>query len=155
VRAAAALLCSFAACTTDVAPSDLCDGSEADASFSSLRLGVESGGAFVPIESGETLELVLGAQGGWMILPSLEAESDGAADPLCVSLEAEVSGHPEPIAQRMRVRFEPSNGALYGGPFQFFLSFDVFALDGRSALLTARIGSAAETSVEIVLANRE
>lgn len=151
MRLAAALLCC-AACTTDVPPSDACDGTETGASFSSLRIGFDSGGSFVPVESGETMELVLGTQGGWMILPVLEAESTETTQALCVTLEAEVTGHPDSITQRTRVRFEPSNGALYGGPLQFFLSFDVSALEDRAALLTARAGTS-ETSIEVVLAN--
>lgn len=153
MRIAVALSLSCVACATEVPPSDVCDGTEpTDAALSALRIGFEMDGAFVPVESGETMELVLGTQGGWMILPVLEVETTDATSAHCVSLEAEVTGHPESITQSMRVRFEPSNGALYGGPLQFFLSFDVASLDGRSALVTARIGSAAE-SVEVVLAN--
>jgi hypothetical protein len=150
-----ALLC-LSACTSGVDPTGECDGTErTDVAIGRLAIGTDETGAFVPVENGARMELVLGAQGGWMLLPVIEATTGKTADAaMCVELAAEIDGHSEPVAHRVRARFRSRDGALYGGPFQFFLSFDLAALEGRSALLSARIaGSTEAVEHEVLLAN--
>lgn len=127
-----------------------------------LALGRAGGGWFEPVADGAAMELVLGTQGGWMITPILAVDrrmmaSDGAC--VHVAVEVDLGGGQAPIEFGMTVpELGGTDDHFYSEPLPVFLSYDVAALEGRAATITAVLQDddvAATCQVAVELANRD
>jgi len=131
---AALFVVVLSACSCGV-PS-ACDFELSDASVAGdLVLGQYADGAFVPFD--DEAELVLGPQGGWMVLLAarLPEELLGAA---CVRLEVFPVVDGEPLPPTVRQLNVP--GALVE-PIPIFLGFDVEEGQSLSLDVQARAGA--------------
>lgn len=127
-----------------------------------VAIGSSAPGDFVSIDNDGTMELELGIQGGWMARPSLEidAASLGADEESCiwVSIDATIDGMDQPISVLETPAFQFQDGMAYSAPLNLLLSFDLEALEGRTATfhVTVQGPEAAATSiVDVTLVNHE
>jgi hypothetical protein len=127
-----------------------------------LALGLAGSGSFQPVADGAAMELELGTQGGWMITPILAVDrrmmaSDGAC--VHVSVQVDLGGGAAPIAFDMTVpELGGTDDHFYSEPLPVFLSYDVAALEGRAATITAVLEDddvASTCQVAVELANRD
>ena len=124
-------------CDTAVSP---CGAAPPDATANGVAvLGTGSGPTFIPLD-GQRAELVLGAQGGLMITPTLRipgaARSSGQASCAWISLQAQVGGgalvSAEPTAMELRRADDDLESEL-----QWLLGFEVAELEGHEVSLVA------------------
>jgi len=165
ILAAALLALVAAACAADTGEEEVgCIEPAAPGSLieDALSLGLVGGGSFQPVADGAAMELVLGSQGGWMITPILAVDrrmmaSDGAC--VHVAVEVDLGGGDAPIAFDITLpELGGTEDHFYSEPLPVFLSYDVAALDGRAASITAvheddDVASTCQVAVE--LANRD
>ena len=164
----AAILCAVcAACGTagePIEPGD-CDPvgttRPAEPAAHALAIGTGSGADFRPIGDAGSLELVLGSQGGWMVTPTLEVDLLAmASDRVCVALrvEADLGAGEAPLLDVLLGELGESGDRWYSDPLQVFLSYDLAALEGRSATLVATFRDddlVATSQVSVLLTNDE
>ena len=165
IAAPALLALLVAACAADTGEDEAsCAEPAAPASLieDALALGLSGSGSFEPVADGAAMELVLGAQGGWMITPILAVDrrmmaSDGAC--VHVAVEVDLGAGDAPIDFDMTVpELGGTDDHFYSEPLPVFLSYDIAALDGRAATITAVVADddvAATCQVAVELANRD
>jgi hypothetical protein len=143
-----------AGCAEPAAPGSLIEDA--------LALGLAGAGRFEPVAEGAAMELVLGSQGGWMITPILAVDrrmmaSDGAC--VHVTVEVDLDGGDAPITFDVTVpELGGTDDHFYSEPLPVFLSYDVAALEGRRATITAVLEDddvASSCQVAVELANRD
>jgi hypothetical protein len=142
------------ACDDAVVPGEVIDGA--------LELGTGGPPDFVPAADGSSLELARGSQGGWMITPTLAAGKAAlGGDGACVHLSIDVdlgTVEPPPHFEGTASDMAEDGGRWYTEPLLVLLSYDLAAVEGRTATITAMFeddGVAASRQVAVRLENRE
>lgn len=126
-----------------------------------LALGLAGAGGFHPVADGGDLELVLGAQGGWMIAPVLAVDrATMASDGACVRVALEVDlGAGAPVGLELTLpELGGTDDHFYSEPLPVLLSYDLAALDGRTATISALVtddGVASACELAATLVNRD
>lgn len=147
----AAVLLAAAGCSSGDADEPTCESPQGALPQNGIALGVSDAGSFRELEDQGTLELVLGNQGGWMVLPVMRLEM-GDVDVRClgvgVGLELQILDSDLAAALPVApVAFTEVDGGWYSDPLFLFLSLDVEELEGRRAALAARVAVGEDESV--------
>ncbi|HUS63725.1 MAG TPA: hypothetical protein VMZ28_04240 [Kofleriaceae bacterium] len=164
-RLAALLIAVIASsgCASDGADEPSCEPGDSALPESGIAIGVGDPGAFREVEDAGTLELVLGNQGGWMVLPVMRLEM-GDVDMDCLSASVGVDlrildSDLTAAVPETQVAFTEANGAWYSDPLYVFLSLDVADLEGQHAALAASVSLAGDDAVvevdDVTLVNAE
>jgi hypothetical protein len=120
-----------------------------------LAIGLESDDTFAPLVDGGMVELVMGAQGGWMITPTLRVDGDamlgGEPCPIAIFDSAVAEGGPT-LSQTMPLLFvrQGEGEPWYSSVVPLFLSLDVDELEGKSASFGVTIDNGT-MSAEVVV----
>jgi hypothetical protein len=127
-----------------------------------LELGTGGPADFAPAADGSSMELARGSQGGWMITPTLAADQSAlGGDGACVHLSIDVdlgSAEPAPHFEATVSDLAEDGGRWYTEPLLVLVSYDLPAVDERTATVTAIFeddGVAARRQVAVRLENRE
>ena len=173
VRAIAGLLpaCSIVGCSDPSGPTDeaplqveaehcVADGEELPADATRpVIVGLGEGDDFQALQEGQEVALVLGGQGGYMIVPSLRVpvlEGDGNEACWNVHLDNELDGTPVSEVPDLlsRVKFERRGEHLQVDGLYDLLGFESEPLSGRTLKLTVEVTGpdfSGESSVSVVL----
>jgi hypothetical protein len=126
-----------------------------------VAIGTRGTGQFREVLDGTSLELVHGAQGGWMVVLVLRAEASSAhGDSACLRAIIDVDLHDGAInaSEDRNLTFSRDGDYLYSPEVFAFLSLDVSELEGQPASLSATVVDdehSAGTSVDITLVNEQ
>ena len=123
-----------------------------------LQIGVRADGVFVPLVDSDTIELVLGSQGGWMVVPMLRVDSPELDDVDCgwVELSGQVGdgsvtmNHVEPLRFAREGRFFESDDVFA------FLTLDLTEVEGQPVSLEVVVDlgdRSAATALDATLVN--
>ena len=161
MRLALLLLCVGCAGSTESAPPGTCDEASANGAGSlvegALSIGTGTGDDFRPL--GDTLELVLGSQGGWMVTPTLEVDlSAMATDGDCVRIDVSVDLGDGQELPYVAILSELVGERWTSEPLQLFLSYDLAAVEGQTAFLAASLeddGVVATAEATALLTNQD
>lgn len=107
-----------------------------------LAIGVGAAGSFQPVAAGSSLELVMGSQGAWMVLPVLRVDGDGVtAGGPCPHVRFDVAvGSGVEVDQTLTPPFERSDdGFWYSNEIELGLSLDIEQVEGQEASIEASI----------------
>jgi hypothetical protein len=156
------IACAAACGTTDDTacdPAELTVG-QRDLVDDALDIGIRQNGEFAAIADDAEVELVLGSQGGWMVVPMIRVVDPSiASDVACGRVRLEVSvGTDLAVDYANAILFEAHDGVLDSSDLPTFLSLDLEALDNQPFELraTADIGDySAVATVAGTLVNRQ
>jgi phosphinothricin acetyltransferase len=106
-----------------------------------LAIGFGDGGDFEAAGSSNTLPLIMGSQGGWMVTPvaRLDGSKIDGTDCPRLTLSMTVEGFSLPTIYDLRTAFHEDDGNWYCDPVPLFLAFEVAEVEGHAAALTASI----------------
>ncbi|MFP6685858.1 MAG: hypothetical protein VB934_14150 [Polyangiaceae bacterium] len=110
-----------------------------------LRVGSMTDDAFVAYTEGESVSVIQGFQGGYMITPSIEIERDpGDPGELCLMVRIQNTTASVELAPGIyaSILFENDGGVLRSDPIYDLLSFDSDELVGVSLVLDVEVESA-------------
>ncbi len=124
-----------------------------------VRIGVLDGDACVPLADGDDVEIVLGHQGGYMVVPAFELDGAGLdGDTTCCRVTLRQHAAPELEVEpglQQYVQFERSvHGNFRSGYVDGFLTFEPDALDGEELELEAQVrgdGFEGEAGVRVIM----
>lgn len=154
ISAPVVLVCALAGCSDPSGPTDapplqaehcVADGEELLGEVTRpVTVGLGEGDDFQPLQEGQEVALVLGGQGGYMIVPSLRVpvlEGDGNEACWNVHLDNELDGAPvgEVPDLLSRVKFERRGEHLQVDGLYDLLGYESEPLSGRTLKLTVEV----------------
>jgi hypothetical protein len=103
-----------------------------------LAIGMMEAEGFREVKDGESLALIRGSQGGWMVVPTIRVDARGlGTNGACTELD--IDSEVEALAPRL-LHLEPSAASTQADHWYFsdlpvFLGVDLRELDGRACRL--------------------
>jgi hypothetical protein len=123
-----------------------------------LAIGKGTGAVFAAYQDGDSIALVLGAQGGYMVMPVLRisaSPSDSAHTCVAISVDNSIPDAGVPISSfATTMAFTGDGPGLYSPALRDLLTFDGQTLPGKKLTLevkAAQSGFQAERRVTLVL----